>query len=108
MALKCVVDLGISDVAACVKVDDTAPGISEGHNAGMWTVGLLLSGNAAGVDEQAFKQMSEVEKEVLREKARRELLPTKPHFLIDTVADLPAVLDQINHKLSQSERPIIN
>ena len=49
MALKNVVELGLSDVAACVKVDDTAPGIEEGRRAGMWTVGLLLSGNAAGL-----------------------------------------------------------
>ena len=107
MALKCVVDLGIRDVAACVKVDDTAPGISEGHNAGMWTVALLLSGNAAGVEEHAFSQLSEPEKETLRNKAREELLPTKPHFLIDTVADLPAVLDQINFKLRHGERPCL-
>ncbi|MCV5854638.1 HAD-IA family hydrolase, partial [Escherichia coli] len=40
MALKNVIELGVTDVKACVKVDDSAPGIFEGHNAGMWTVGL--------------------------------------------------------------------
>ncbi len=39
MALQNVIALGIDDVAHCVKVDDAAPGISEGLHAGMWSVG---------------------------------------------------------------------
>ncbi|MCJ1897089.1 phosphonoacetaldehyde hydrolase, partial [Pseudomonas nitroreducens] len=39
-ALANVIALGINDVAACVKVDDTWPGILEGRSAGMWTVAL--------------------------------------------------------------------
>jgi phosphonoacetaldehyde hydrolase len=35
MALANVLALGIGDVRACVKVDDTVPGIEEGRNAGM-------------------------------------------------------------------------
>jgi phosphonoacetaldehyde hydrolase len=49
MALKNVIDLGITDVSHCVKVDDSAPGIKEGLSAGMWTVGVCLSGNAVGM-----------------------------------------------------------
>ena len=37
MALANVLALGIGDVRACVKVDDTVPGIEEGRNAGMPT-----------------------------------------------------------------------
>ena len=40
------INLGVSPVDPCVKVDDTTPGIEEGLNAGMWTVGLAMSGNA--------------------------------------------------------------
>ena len=49
MALQNVIELGVKQVHACVKVDDSAPGITEGLNAGMWTVGLSLSGNEAGL-----------------------------------------------------------
>ncbi|STW47482.1 phosphonoacetaldehyde hydrolase [Klebsiella pneumoniae] len=48
MALQNVITLGIDDVAHCVKVDDAAPGISEGLHAGMWSVGLAVSGNEFG------------------------------------------------------------
>ncbi len=42
MRCKNVIALGIDAVAHRVKVDDAAPGISEGLNAG-WTVGLAVS-----------------------------------------------------------------
>ena len=52
-ALANVIALGLDDVAACVKVDDTEPGILEGRSAGMWTVALRFSGNFLGLDFDA-------------------------------------------------------
>ena len=49
MCLQNVINLGVSPVNACVKVDDTIPGVEEGLNAGMWTVGLAMSGNEIGL-----------------------------------------------------------
>ena len=45
MCLRNVVELGVSSPAACVKVDDTVVGIEEGRRAGMWTVGVVMTGN---------------------------------------------------------------
>src|SRR5512141_999213 len=45
MCLQNVINLGVSPVEACVKIDDTRPGIEEGLNGGMWTIGLAVSGN---------------------------------------------------------------
>lgn len=61
MALANVLALGIGDVRACVKVDDTVPGIEEGLRAGMWTVGLSLSGNEVGYGVQEFAKASKDE-----------------------------------------------
>ena len=41
--------LNVWPAAACVKVDDTLPGIEEGLNAGMWTVAVALTGNGMGL-----------------------------------------------------------
>ena len=71
MALKNVIELGLSDVAACVKVDDTAPGIEEGRRAGMWTVGLLLSGNAAGLTLEEYLSLDEAGRDAARARRRR-------------------------------------
>lgn len=105
MALKNVIELGITDVAACVKVDDTAPGIEEGRRAGMWTVGLLLSGNAAGLTLEEYLSLDEAGRQQARTAASQELSPVAPHYLIDTVADLPAVIADIESRLSAGQRP---
>ncbi|WP_196589450.1 phosphonoacetaldehyde hydrolase [Achromobacter sp. E1] len=105
MALKNVVELGLSDVAACIKVDDTAPGIEEGRRAGMWTVGLLLSGNAAGLTLDEYLGLAGPARDAARAAARAELKPAGPHYVIDTVADLPAVVDDIEARLARGERP---
>jgi phosphonoacetaldehyde hydrolase len=42
-------DLGVWPARAVVKVDDTGVGIAEGLNAGCWTVGIALTGNAFGL-----------------------------------------------------------
>lgn len=105
MALKNVVELGLADVAGCVKVDDTAPGIEEGRRAGMWTVALLLSGNASGLTLEAFEQLDAPARAAARARAQAELDPAGPHYAIDTVADLPAVITDIKRRLLEGQRP---
>lgn len=105
MALQCVLDLKITSVAHCVKVDDTAPGMAEGRNAGMWTVGLALSGSLAGLTQQEFGAASAEQLSPLREKATQELKAAGAHFVIDTAGDLLPVLEQIMHLQSQGVRP---
>ncbi|MFM9745614.1 HAD-IA family hydrolase, partial [Streptomyces brasiliscabiei] len=73
MALENVNALGIKRVAHCVKVDDSAPGIAEGLNAGMWTVGVALSGNAVGLTEQEWAACSNDEQLQLTRQAYRQL-----------------------------------
>lgn len=43
MALVNAAQLSVTNVAACVKVDDTVAGVEEGLNAGFWSVGLSVS-----------------------------------------------------------------
>ena len=105
MALKNVIDLGVTNVAACIKVDDAAPGIDEGHNAGMWTVGLLLSGNEAGLTFEEYQQADEATLIAARNKAKQKLGKSKPHYLIDTIDDLPSVIKQIEARILRGERP---
>ncbi|WP_079203529.1 phosphonoacetaldehyde hydrolase [Pseudomonas sp. CC6-YY-74] len=104
-ALANVIALGISDVAACVKVDDTWPGILEGRSAGMWTVALTCSGNALGLTYEQFRALPE--EKLAQERARigQMFEPSRPHYLIDTINDLPAVLEDINARLKRGETP---
>jgi phosphonoacetaldehyde hydrolase len=105
MALDCVRQLRVGAVAHCVKVDDTAPGIAEGRNAGMWSVGLALSGSPAGWTLAECQAASPSQREAVRARVSAELDRAGAHFVIDTVADLLPVLDLIGQRLRDGERP---
>ncbi|TBU79777.1 phosphonoacetaldehyde hydrolase [Pseudomonas daroniae] len=104
-SLANVIALGINDVAACVKIDDTWPGMLEGRSAGMWTVALTCSGNALGVTYEQYKSMPQDKLDQQRIRIGRMLEGSRPHYLIDTIAELPAVIDDINARLSRGEVP---
>ncbi len=73
-----VIDLG-ADKRRCVcEVDDAAPGIDEGHNAGMWTVGLVLSGNEAGLTYQEYVDADEATHTAAQRKAGLMTKQIKP------------------------------
>jgi phosphonoacetaldehyde hydrolase len=95
MALANVLALAVGDVRACIKVDDTAPGIEEGRNAGMWCVGLTLSGNEVGLTLGELASLSTSEVDARREKAAEKLKNAGAHVVIDTIADLPKAVTHI-------------
>ena len=105
MALANVIELGIRDVAACVKVDDTVPGIAEGLSAGMWTVGLSASGNEVGLSWDAWVALPPGERDVRCRPAEEKLRGAGAHEVIRTVADLPAAIARIEARRGRGERP---
>ncbi|QAX84785.1 phosphonoacetaldehyde hydrolase [Pseudomonas sp. DTU12.3] len=104
-ALANVIALGIDDVAACVKVDDTWPGILEGRSAGMWTVALTCSGNALGLTYEQYQALPSDRLAEERARIGKMFAPSRPHYLIDTIAELPQVIDDINARLARGETP---
>ena len=105
MALQNVVDLGINNVRHCIKVDDSAPGITEGLNAGMWTVGLTLTGNEAGFTLEEFLAASDEEKAERRCVAEDKFKTAGAHYTIDSIAELPAVISDIERRLNVGDKP---
>lgn len=105
MALQCVLDLKIGNVAHCVKVDDTLPGIAEGRNAGMWTVALALSGSPAGLTLADFQSATPGQRQAIRNRVSPAFLAAGAHYVIDSIADLLPTLDSINQRLAAGERP---
>ncbi|GAA5232592.1 phosphonoacetaldehyde hydrolase [Verticiella sediminum] len=102
------VALAVSDVAACVKVDDTTPGILEGRAAGMWTVALLMSGNALGLPYDDYAALPAERKAIERERIAGTFRDSRPHYLIDTIAELPEVIADIERRLKAGEMPQSN
>jgi len=87
--------LGVTGPRHAVKVDDTVPGLLEGADAGCWTVAVLASGNALGLTESEWQATDESTRAALRAQARESLAGGHADFFIDTVADLPGVIQAI-------------
>ena len=104
-ALANVIALGIDDVGACVKVDDTVPGILEGRRAGMWTVALVCSGNALGLTYEQYRALDPATLASERTRIHSLFEGSRPHYLIDTLSDLPEVIADINKRLASGEMP---
>ncbi|MBO0346547.1 phosphonoacetaldehyde hydrolase [Roseibium sp. CAU 1637] len=92
---QCFVDLGVYPPTAVLKIDDTAPGIKEGVAAGCPTVGVALSGNTVGKTPEELAALSPHEIEGLRQKATAELKAAGADYVIDTVADLPKLIEEL-------------
>ncbi|MGD9864631.1 MAG: phosphonoacetaldehyde hydrolase [Pseudodonghicola sp.] len=97
---KCFVDLGVYPPAAVLKIDDTEPGIAEGVAAGCVTVGVALSGNAVGRAPEDLAALPEAEIATLRDHAAALLRAAGADHVVDTVADLPALIDRL-----EADRP---
>ena len=105
MMWRCFADLGICWPATVVKVDDTEVGIEEGLNAGTWAVGVAVSGNAMGLPLAEWQALSPAEQGIRRAEAVARLRAAGAHYVIDSVAELPPVLDAIAERLARGELP---
>lgn len=105
MCFQNAIQLGVFPMHAMLKVGDTLPDIEEGLNAGTWTVGVSLTGNLLGLNEEEVKALSVSEKQKVCERIGSQLYAAGAHFVIDGIWDLPKVLDEIESRLSRGERP---
>ena len=91
---QCFIDLAVYPPSAVLKVDDTPPGIAEGVAAGCPTVGVALSGNIAGLSPEDLAALSVDERAAIRAKATAILKDAGATHVIDSVADLPALIQR--------------
>ncbi len=97
--------LGCWPAHLVVKVDDTPPGIGEGVNAGTWSIGLALTGNICGLSAAELAALPAAARAPVRGRAEAELFAAGADMVLDSIADLPAALEQIEARLAQGERP---
>ena len=96
---RCFLDLAVWPARRVVKVDDTVPGLLEGRHAGCWTVAVLVSGNEMGLPLEQRQALTVDEQAIRRHAAALRRSAAQPDFVIDSVAALPAVLDEVERRL---------
>ena len=105
MCYQNAMQLGVYPMQAIVKVGDTLPDIEEGLNAGVWTVGLSMTGNLLGLTEAEANALSSEAAETSKTRIESQLYQTGAHYVVDGIWNLPEILDEIEHRLAQGERP---
>jgi phosphonoacetaldehyde hydrolase len=81
------------------------PGIEEGLAAGMWTIGVSVSGNEVGLSEPDWLALSDDARAERAAKAAARMRAAGAHFVVPSVADLLPVVDAIEERLARGEAP---
>ncbi len=88
-----------------VKVDDTLVGIEAGRNAGCWTVAITMTGNELGLSEEEAAACSAEDLAAREMQICAKFSRVSPHFMIRSVSEMPQVLDEIESRIANGERP---
>ena len=97
MIQKNMKNLHINDPKEVIKVDDTVVGIQEGLNANCWTVGVArwsINMNLQSIDDAYGLSINDVQEKL--KYSRTVLENAGADFVIDTLDDLPRVVEKIN------------
>jgi phosphonoacetaldehyde hydrolase len=97
--------LRVFPVHAIVKIGDTLPDIEEGLHAGMWTIGLAKTGNEMGLQEKDIAALTADDYNRRIRRASDRLHATGAHYVVDSLADCPPLLDEIDQRIARGERP---
>jgi phosphonoacetaldehyde hydrolase len=100
MIYRAMEKLGVYPPAAVVKVGDTIADIEEGRNAGVWSVGVTDTGNEMGLTPAELARHGHRERSKRRTEIKARLLDAGAHAVVYSVADVPELVQRINHKLS--------
>ncbi len=87
--------LKVSAVSAVVKVGDTVSDIREANAAGVVAVGVTDGSSVAGCSEAEWNALSEDDKNVVREKAKKVFLDAGADYVIRDLSELPGLVDRI-------------
>lgn len=105
MIYESAVRMRVCPLEALVKIGDTFSDIEEGLNAGTWAVAVAQTGNMIGLTEEQWRALPQHERTVRLRDAHRKLLDAGAHYVVDTLAEIHPVLDQIEARLRSGERP---
>jgi phosphonoacetaldehyde hydrolase len=92
MIYKACAELGVWPLSRVVKVDDTEAGVKEGRAAGCFTVGISASGNEVGLSRKALLALPAEDRSARIAAADAFLRAAGADVVIETVAQLIAVL----------------
>jgi phosphonoacetaldehyde hydrolase len=95
MIFRAAEQLDVYPMSGVVVVDDTPVGIEAGLNAGAWTVAVTRTGNSLGLSAEELARSDRGELAAKLDAAAECFRLVGAHHVIESVADLLAVLEEI-------------
>ncbi len=96
MAFRNAENLNIYPMRSIVKIGDTMADIEEGINAGMWSVGVVLSSNEMGLTQEEIGVMDPEELKKRKLAVRELFLNAGADYVIDTLSEIDELIYKIN------------
>jgi phosphonoacetaldehyde hydrolase len=100
MAFRNAENLGIYPMQSILKIGDTIADIQEGINAGMWSVGVVVSSNEMGMTQEEIRLMEPKELESRKQLVRNSFFEAGADYVIDNLSEIGDLIDKINVKLT--------
>lgn len=92
--------LTIIDPTTVMKIGDSVNDILEGNNADAVSVGIIDGSNIMGLSELAFNALSPAEQAERRAHVTAAYQRAGADYILQSMAELPALLDQINQPVA--------
>lgn len=98
MIYQNMIHLKVENPLSIVKVGDTIADIKEGVNAGVWSIGVILGSSEMGLNIEETLAMDRHFLHKQMKQVRYKMYRAGAHYVIDTLKDLPYIIDIINNK----------
>jgi phosphonoacetaldehyde hydrolase len=90
--------LDVFPMSDVLVVDDTVPGVEAGRFAGAWTVAVTRTGNCLGLSQDELARVEASDLAARLDVASADFRRAGAHYVIESVADLLTVLDDLEAK----------
>jgi len=100
MALRNAENLGVYPMESILKIGDTIADIEEGINAGMWSVGVVVSSNEMGMTQEEISMMEPKELESRKLLVRNSFFEAGADYVIDNLSETGELIEKINEKVA--------
>jgi phosphonoacetaldehyde hydrolase len=90
----------------CYMNGDTVADIEEGLNAGMWTIGLTMSGNELGLPRDQVEGMNAAELAMRLEVIATRFREAGAHYTARGIWEVLPLIKQIDARLARGEYPL--
>lgn len=105
MIFRCMEAVGVYPPLSVVKVGDTVVDIQAGIYAGAWSVGVTQTSSEVGLSAAEWNALPHSEQESKLTAARNKFQGAGAHAVLQTLAELPGLIERLNERLQLGEKP---